>query len=228
MIPMKPIEPAIHHIHRILEREFNKHHMPVVELVQAQTRSPFHVLVSTILSARTQDNTTAEASQRLFNTISVPGDLRKLSIREIEKLIFPVGFYHHKAKFLKELPDRLESLFRGKIPDTVEELVQLPGVGRKTANLVVSVGFNKPAICVDVHVHRIFNRLGFLKTSTPFDTGMTMRKILPVKYWITINSYLVSFGQNTCRPIHPHCHECPIARYCSQVGVKAGKQPADH
>jgi endonuclease III len=195
--------------------------MPIVELIEAQTRDPFKILVATILSARTKDETTGAAVTKLFKKVHIPSDLNTLTIAEIEKLIFPVGFYHNKAIFLKELPAALNALFGGRIPDTVEELVQLPGVGRKTANLVVAVGFNKPAICVDIHVHRINNRLGYVKTETPFETEMTLRKILPKKYWITINSYMVSFGQHCCRPINPHCNECPIFKYCGRVGVKS-------
>jgi Predicted EndoIII-related endonuclease len=121
---------------------------------------------------------------------------------------------------LKKLPDAIDTLFNGTIPDTVEDLIKLPGVGRKTANLVIAIAFNKPAVCVDVHVHRICNRLGYLKTRTPFETEMTLRKILPVRYWTTFNSYFVSFGQNTCTPINPRCSSCPIVKYCNRMGVK--------
>ena len=194
--------------------------MPVVDLIETQTHDPFKVLVSTILSARTKDETTAAASRRLYRVVKNPGDLRRLEPRELEKLIFPVGFHHNKAIFLHQLPERLDVLFDGKIPDTVEELVLLPGVGRKTANLVVAVAFGKPAICVDVHVHRICNRLGYVRTTTPFDTEMALRKKLPKKYWITINSYLVSFGQHLCFPLNPRCDLCPIYECCNRVGVK--------
>jgi endonuclease III len=203
-----------------IRKQFRAHRMPVVDLIEAQTHDPFKVLVSTILSARTKDQTTAAASARLFQIVKKPHDLRSISVAEIGKRIFPVGFHRNKAQYLHDLPDKLEELFGGRIPDTVDELIQLPGVGRKTANLVVSVGFRKPAICVDVHVHRICNRLGYLRTATPFHTEMRLRQILPVKYWITINSYLVSFGQHTCTPINPHCDACPIYRHCRRIGVK--------
>ena len=201
-------------VNRLLKTEFESHRSPIMELVAAQTRDPFHVLVGTILSARTKDACTAGAVKRLFAAVSVPADLRKLSIVEIEKLIYPVGFYHDKARHLHALPDVLDSKFHGALPDTVEALCELPGVGRKTANLVVSLGFDKPAVCVDVHVNRISNRLGLVHTKTPLETEMALRKLLPIRYWKTWNSYLVSFGQTRCAPRNPHCDGCPIYRYC--------------
>ena len=143
-----------------------------------------------------------------------PADLERLSEKEIEKLIYPVGFYHDKARHLKALPQALQEKFGGVLPNTVEELCELPGVGRKPANLTVAVGFDLPAICVDVHVHRICNRLGLIKTKTPLETEMTLRKILPRRYWKTWNSHLVSFGQTRCAPVRPQCGDCPIRRYC--------------
>jgi endonuclease III len=207
-------------IYAIVKKEFKKHHMPVVDLIHAQTQDPFKVLIATILSARTKDKTTAEAARRLFSYVNNFSELRNAPLAAVEKLIYPVGFYATKARMLKRLPDAVDGLFDGKIPDTVEELIKLPGVGRKTANLVVAVAFNKPAVCVDVHVHRICNRLGYVKTKNPFETEMALRKILPVRYWTTFNSYLVSFGQNTCAPINPKCSMCPIGNYCNRVGVK--------
>ena len=215
---MKPVDIDV--VFFTLADEFVKHRMPVVELIEMQTRDPFRVLVTTILSARTRDETTAEAARRLFMKARTPAELQALSADEIQKLIFPVGFHFNKARFLKDLPGRLDELFGGRVPDTIEELVMLPGVGRKTANLVVSVAFKKPAICVDVHVHRICNRLGYLRSRTPFDTEMALRKKLPRKYWITFNSYLVSFGQNLCTPLNPHCDRCPIYHQCNRIGVK--------
>lgn len=215
---MKPSDiPAVN---RILEREYRKKNAPVVELVQEQTRDPFKVLVTTILSSRTKDETTAGAARRLFAVIDNADDLRSLPPRKLEKLIFPVGFYRVKAKHLKQLPEALNRLFDGRIPDTVEELCTLPGVGRKTANLVVAVAFDKQAICVDVHVHRISNRLGLIRTRVPFDSEMTLRKILPARYWKTWNSYLVSFGQTVCTPLRPRCSQCPMFKLCARVGVK--------
>lgn len=201
--------------------EFSKHRMPVVDLIEIQTKDPFKVLVATILSARTRDETTALAAQRLFSKINSIEDINKFDIDTIERLIYPVGFFHEKAKNLIKLPIVIQNKFNGQIPQTVEELIDLPGVGRKTANLVVAVAFNKPAICVDIHVYRICNRLGYLDTKNPLQTEMQLRKWLPQKYWITFNSCFVSFGQNTCTPINPHCDHCPIFKYCSRVGVKS-------
>ena len=217
---MKKRSPEIEKVYKILSQEFKKHRMPVVDLIELQTRNPFKVLVTTILSARTRDETTVAAAGRLFTKVKNPGDLRRLESSEIEKLIYPVGFYREKALNLKALPDALEKLFGGKIPSDVEDLVLLPGVGRKTANLVSAVAFNKPAVCFDVNVHRIFNRLGYLSTKTPLETEMELRRTFPQKYWTTFNSYFVSFGQHTCLPVNPRCSECPVFDYCSRIGVK--------
>lgn len=211
--------PDIRKVHRILKREFEKHRMPVVDLIETHTHDPFKVLLSTILSARTRDRTTTEVCQRLFSRISGPRDLVGLSLEELRELIFPVGFYRQKALALKKLPHVLDRRFGGRLPETVEELVELPGVGRKTANLVVAVGFRKPAVCVDVHVHRICNRLGYVQTRTPYETETELRKKLARRYWITINSYLVSFGQHLCTPRNPRCDRCPIYSHCRRVGV---------
>ncbi len=217
---MEHYSSTINTVYNLLRKEFEKHRMPVVELIELQTGDPFKVLITTILSARTKDQTTAAAAQRLFSEVTTPGDLDRLSIDAIEKLIYPVGFYHDKARHLKELPGVLRDRFSGTIPQTVEELIALPGVGRKTANLVVAVAFDKPAVCVDIHVHRIFNRLGYLTTATPLATEMELRKHLPVRYWTTFNSYFVSFGQNRCKPVRPECEGCPVGRYCGRVEVK--------
>ena len=210
-------------VNRELKREFEKKQAPIIELIQAQTADPFKVLIATILSSRTQDRTTAEASHRLFTEVNAPADLKRISQGQLEKLIFPVGFYRVKARHLKALPDALDKHFGGKIPQDVESLCKLPGVGRKTANLVVSVAFDRPGICVDVHVHRISNRLGLLSTRSPYETEMTLRERLPKRYWKTWNRYLVSFGQTVCRPTHPRCPTCPIYRYCDRVGVSVKK-----
>jgi endonuclease III len=207
-------------VNRILAREFRKHRAPVVDFIQAQTRDPFKVLVTTILSARTRDETTTAVTHRLFAEIGSLDDLRAVALRRLEKLIFPVGFYRNKAQHLKALPGVLDDLFGGRIPATVDELCRLPGVGRKTANLVVAIAFGKPAVCVDVHVHRICNRLGLLCTRTPLETEMTLRRILPVRYWRLWNSRLVSFGQTVCLPRRPRCTQCAISRFCDRVGVQ--------
>jgi endonuclease III len=192
-----------------------------VDLIKARTGDPFKILVATILSARTKDETTSDVSRRLFKVVRKPSDLRRMSVKKLEKLIFPIGFYRTKAKHLKQLPVVLDRLFNGTIPSTIDDLCKLPGVGRKTANLVVVMAFDRPAICVDVHVHRICNRLGLLKTKTPFETEMKLRKALPRKYWKTWNSILVSYGQTLCRPINPMCDKCSIYRYCSRIGVES-------
>ena len=205
-------------VNRLLKKEFKAHAAPIIELIEAQTHDPFCVLVGTILSARTKDACTAGAVRRLFAKAAdgrfSPADLERLSEKEIGELIYPVGFYRDKARHLKALPQMLKDKFGGVLPHTVEELCELPGVGRKTANLTVAVGFDLPAICVDVHVHRICNRLGLVKTKTPLETEMTLRKILPRRYWKTWNSHLVSFGQTRCAPVRPKCGDCPIRRYC--------------
>ncbi|MCA9477696.1 MAG: endonuclease III [Nanoarchaeota archaeon] len=197
--------------------------VPIVELLQIQTKDPFRVLVGTILSARTKDETTAKVLPKLFSKVKMASDFRGLSLSQIEKLIYPVGFYKTKAKHLKLLPDVLDERYQGEIPSTVEELIELPGVGRKTANLVVAVAFQKPAICVDVHMHRIMNRLGYIKTKNPLETEMVLRKKLPVEYWTTISGLIVAYGQHICRPISPKCSECIIRKECKRVGVTTSR-----
>ena len=204
---------------RRLKAVFNSHRAPVMDLVAAQTDDPFRVLVGTILSARTKDACTAGACERLFARAKTPAELDALSEKEIAELIFPVGFFRTKAKMLKQLPGVLREKFNGVLPDTVEALCELPGVGRKTANLVVALGFDKPAICVDVHVHRISNRFGLIKTATPFETEMKLREILPKRYWKVWNSYIVAFGQTCCFPRNPKCDGCPVATWCDSRRV---------
>jgi endonuclease III len=201
-------------VNRILAREYRKRYAPVTRLAKARGNAPFRILVSTILSARTKDDTTAAACTRLFKFVKKPGDLARLSQKRLEALIFPVGFYHTKARHLRQLPKVLDSLFNGRIPRTIDQLCKLPGVGRKTANLVMTTAFDKPGICVDVHVHRICNRLGLIKTRTPFESEMALRRILPLRYWKTWNEQLVSFGQTVCTPLRPRCPRCPLGKYC--------------
>lgn len=210
-------------VHRLLRREFEKRTAPIIDLVTAQTHDPFRILVATILSARTKDQTTANAVRRLFEKVRRPDDLRRLSQRAVEKLIFPVGFFRTKARHLRQLPERMDQLFGGRIPDTIEDLCRLPGVGRKTANLVATMAFDKHAICVDIHVHRISNRFGLIRTRNPLESEMALRRILPKRYWKTWNSYLVSFGQTVCTPRNPRCAACCIRRRCARVGVTASR-----
>lgn len=217
------IIPDITAIYKILEEHVLDYDVPVVDLIKIQTGDVFKILIGTILSARTKDETTSSACRRLFSKAGNIEELEKLLLKDIEGLIYPVGFYKNKAEYLKKLPKVLKEEFDGKIPETVNQLVKLPGVGRKTANLVAAIAFNKHAICVDTHVHRIMNRLGYVKTSTPLETEMALRKKLPKKYWRTINSFFVAFGQNICRPISPHCSVCPIRQYCNKIGVEKSR-----
>ncbi len=177
-------------------------------------KDPYLVLIACILSLRTNDRTTYPATLRMLKLAKTPYEMMKVSVEDLEKAIYPVGFYKNKAGQIIELSKKLVEEYDGKVPCDIEELCKFKGVGRKTANLVLSEGFNEPAICVDVHVHRIFNRLGYLKTKTPEETEFELRKKLPKKYWIPINSLLVTHGQNVCKPIKPNCALCPIREYC--------------
>ncbi len=210
----------IHKVIKVLKTEYRKFKTPFVTVDAERRREPFRVLISTIISLRTKDDTTAQASKRLFKLATNPADMMSLRITEIEKAIYPAGFYRVKARTIKnicrELVDKHDSL----VPDELDDLLGLKGVGRKTANLVLTLGYNKPGICVDTHVHRIFNRLGYIKTKTPDSTEMELRMKLPKKYWIEINSILVAYGQNVCRPIGPKCTICNIESMCMKVGVK--------
>src|SRR3989339_1123428 len=210
---------------QILCKEVAGYAVPIVDLIAVQTNDPYKILVATILSARTKDETTAKAAARLFAEAPDLAALATPTEERLAELVFPVGFYKNKAAFLARLPGVLAGEFNNQIPDEVEALTRLPGVGRKTANLVVAVAFKKPAICVDTHVHRIMNIWGYVKTKSPLETEMALRKKLPPKYWLTINSTLVAFGQGTCKPVAPHCDRCVILRYCPQIGVKPRKMP---
>ena len=210
----------IHQAIRILRREVPKWQTPIVTVVAQSSESPFHVLISCILSLRTQDATTAQASRRLFALAGTPAEMRRLSTRKIEKAIYPVGFYRTKAKTIREICRTLIENYAGRVPDEIDELLKLKGVGRKTANLVVTLGYRKPGICVDTHVHRISNRWGYVRTKNPKETEFALRQRLPKRYWIEYNDLLVSFGQHLCRPISPMCSQCPVEKYCNKVGVK--------
>lgn len=180
-------------------------------------KDPYLVLIACILSLRTNDKTTYPATLRMLELGKTPKDFANCDVQTLEKAIYPVGFYANKAKQIVELSKTLVEKYNSKVPDSIEELCKFNGVGRKTANLTLSLGFNKPAICVDVHVHRIFNRIGYVKTKTPEETEFALREILPEKYWIDINTLLVTHGQNICKPIKPKCEECPIANYCNKI-----------
>jgi len=186
---------------------------------RSMEREPFKVLISCILSLRTQDRTTGAASERLFKLAPDVKTMSKLPVKKIEKTIYPVGFYKVKAHRIKELCGVLIRKYHAEVPDDLDELLNLNGVGRKTANLVITLGFGKPGICVDTHVHRITNRWGYVKTKTPEKTEFALREKLPQKYWLEINGLLVAFGQGICRPISPLCSKCSIDKYCEKVGV---------
>lgn len=195
---------------KILEKEAVKWNPPVVDLIAATGENAFQVLVATVISARTRDEVTALAASRLFKKASDAAHLAQLDHEQISSLIYPAGFYKTKAINLKKLGGILKDKYQGNVPDTLEKLVELPGVGRKTANLVLSQAFKKPAICVDIHVHRITNRIGFINTNTPLQTEMALREKVKNKYWRMINSLFVAFGQTICKPISPKCIECPL------------------
>ncbi len=198
----------------ILKREIEQFKHPIVEVLARKNPDPFKILVATLLSARTKDTITAKVIDKLFEKVNTPDDFLKMSEEEIAKLIYPIGFYRQKAKFLKELSRIIVEKYNGKVPDTIDELTKLPGVGRKTANLVVILAFNKDGICVDTHVHRIVNRWNYVKTKTPEETEMALREKLPKKHWKEINRILVTFGQNICTPVNPKCEKCPINHLC--------------
>lgn len=192
----------------------------LMETFHKLENGPFLVLISCILSLRTNDKTTYPATLRMLKLGKTPKDFFGVNVDKLADAIYPVGFYRNKAEQIIELSKTLVEKYDSKVPDEVEELIKFKGVGRKTANLVLSRGFNKPAICVDVHVHRIFNRLGYVKTKNPEETEFALRKKLPNMYWIDINTLLVTHGQNICKPIKPLCSQCPIEPFCEKVGVK--------
>ena len=217
---MKDSNTTIHKIVEILRKEKKKWNVPVVTLMAETEKDPFKILVATVLSLRTKDEVTAEAAERLFQVACTPVELLKLSEEEIASLIYPVGFYRRKAKNLIDICRILVGKYGGRVPDELEDLLKLPGVGRKTANLVITLGFGKPGICVDTHVHRIMNRIGYVETKTPEETEFVLREKLPKEYWLEINDLLVSLGQHICHPISPRCSQCPIEPYCEKRGVK--------
>jgi len=206
---------------RALARAIDNLDLPAVEkIAQESQEDPFEVLISTMLSAQTRDPVTAAASARLFGVARTPRTMAKLTERQIEKLIYPVSFYRNKAAHVKETCRILVGRFRGRVPATMEELLMLPGVGRKTANLVLILSFKSlKNICVDTHVHRISNRLGWVRTRTPEETEQALYKSTSARWWPYINLYLVTWGQNVCRPLYPRCGACLIRAHCPQIGV---------
>jgi len=210
---------TVQRIIETLKREKKKFKRTAISEIH-KTKDPFRVLISCLLSLRTKDEVTLKASERLFSVAKTPQEFLNLPTKKIEELIYPVGFYRVKAKRIKEISKIIIERYGGKVPDNLEELLTLPGVGRKTANIVITQGFNKYGIAVDTHVHRVSNRLGLVKTKTPEETEVKLREIIPKKYWIELNDLFVSFGQNICTPISPRCSICPISKYCDKVGVK--------
>ena len=211
---------------RALARAIDHLELPAVEKIAEESREdPFDVLISTMLSAQTRDPVTAAASGRLFRAARTPRTMARLTTRQIEKLIYPVSFYRHKAKHVKDTCRILVERYQGRVPGTMEELLTLPGVGRKTANLVLILSFKSlKNICVDTHVHRISNRLGWVKTRTPDETEQALYKAADERWWPYVNLYLVTWGQNVCRPVSPRCADCVIGEHCPRVGVtRVGK-----
>ena len=218
----RPSTLTVEKVMRALARAITGMDMPAVEKIsESQAQNPFQILIATLLSARTQDATTHAASTRLFRRARTPRSMAKLPVKEIEKLIYPVSFYRNKARHVKACCEMLVDRFHGRVPSTMEELVMLPGVGRKTANLVMILGFRSlQNICVDTHVHRISNRLGWVNTKTPEQTEQALYRNTAQKWWPYINLYLVTWGQNVCRPVYPRCGDCAISAECPKIGVR--------
>jgi endonuclease-3 len=214
---VKNVEPIM----RALARAIDGLELPAVEKISAtQEENPFQVLIATLLSARTQDATTLAASTRLFRAARTPRTMAALPVKRIERLIYPVSFYRHKARHVKAASRMLVERFDGRVPTRMDDLLTLPGVGRKTANLVLILAFkSSDNICVDTHVHRISNRLGWVRTGTPDETELALYASIARRWWPYVNLYLVTWGQNVCRPLYPRCGECVIRQYCPQVGV---------
>lgn len=203
----------------VVRRQVKTLHLPWLDRMADSDRDPFRVLISCILSLRTKDQVTQQASERLFRLASTPAEMAKLDVRRVEKAIYPVGFYRVKAARIRKIGREIERRYKGMVPDRIDELLTLEGVGRKTANLVVTLGYGEDGICVDTHVHRIVNRWGLVSTTTPFRTELALREILPVRYWKGLNSTLVAFGQGICRPVSPFCSSCSISSHCGRRGV---------
>jgi len=204
---------------KILKKELEIGTLPIVSHLAENQRDSFVILISTILSLRTKDEVTAVATERLFKLATTPEEMLKVPLNKIEGTIYPVGFYRVKARNIHHTCEELIKRFASKVPDNIDDLLSIKGVGRKTANLVVSLAYGKDAICVDTHVHRISNRLGYVKTKTPDETEFALRKKLPRRYWIIYNTIMVAFGRKTCKPVSPLCSQCPIYRYCDRIGV---------
>jgi endonuclease III len=212
-------ENKINDVVKILRKELAIGQMPIVSHLAKDQHDPFVVLISTLLSLRTKDEVTAVATERLLALAKTPAEMLKIPLTKIAKTIYPVGFYHVKARTIHSVCRDLIKRFNSKVPDDLDELLSIKGVGRKTANLVVSLAYGKEGICVDTHVHRISNRLGYVQTKTPEETEFALRAKLPRKHWIIYNTIMVAFGRKTCKPISPLCSLCPVYQYCDRVGV---------
>jgi endonuclease-3 len=212
-------EQRIGEVIHLLEETLRQWDLPIVSHLAAEHHNPFMLLISTILSLRTKDEVTEVATERLFTLAATPEEMVNLSEEVIVRAIYPVGFYRKKAKTIKAACRDLIDRFHSRVPDSIEQLLTIKGVGRKTANLVVSLGYNKDGLCVDTHVHRISNRLGYVKTKTPEETEYALRRKLPLSYWGIYNTLMVAFGRNICRPISPFCSTCPVYHLCDRVNV---------
>jgi len=203
---------------KLIKGQIKNYIVPSVTQISAR-RDAYQVLISCILSLRTKDKTTVQASQRLFKVADNPANMLKLTVGKIQKLIYPVGFYRNKSRAILQISRKLLKDYSGKVPRLLDALLGLNGVGRKTANLVLGLGFGIPAICVDTHVHRISNRLGWVKTNKPEETELALRSIIPRSKWIELNTILVTFGQNLCFPVSPFCSKCKVYGLCKRRGV---------
>jgi len=204
----------------ILSIESKNWKVPVITLIALQNKDPFKVLISTIISLRTKDEVTIKSSKRLFKILTKPEDIYNLTTQDIQDAIYPAGFYQRKSIQIKDICIKLIEDFNSKVPNEIDTLLEFKGVGRKTANLVLTEGFQIPAMCVDTHVHRISNRFGYIKTKTADESEITLRKKLPLKHWNKYNTVLVAFGQQICKPISPWCSLCPVKKYCKRINIK--------
>jgi endonuclease-3 len=213
----------IHQIIKILKKELDVGEMPIVSHLAESERDPFVILISTLLSLRTKDEVTAEATDRLLALACTPEEMLRVPRDKIARAIYPVGFYRNKAKTIHHVCHELIDRFDSRVPDDLDELLSIKGIGRKTANLVITLAYGKDGICVDTHVHRISNRLGYVTTKSPDETEMALRDTLPRRYWIIYNTLLVFFGRKTCKPVSPFCSTCPISKYCDRTGVTVSR-----
>jgi endonuclease III len=213
----------INNVVKILQKELALGTMPVVSHLAADQRDPFVILISTLLSLRTKDEVTAVATEKLFVLAATPQEMLQIPLEKIAKTIYPVGFYHVKASTIHHVCRDLVERFSSKVPDNLDDLLSIKGIGRKTANLVIALAYGRDAICVDIHVHRISNRLGYVKTKTPEKTEYALREKLPRRNWIIYNTIMVAFGRKTCKPVSPLCSRCPVFKYCDRVGVSVSR-----